>query len=152
MVGIPRLELLGYLLHVAEHLDTLHARTQQQHLDIKPTTLFYTGEQILLPITGPANGVTPVYAAPETFEGIVTSACDQYSLACVYQEMLTGRRPFTGDNVCKLVIQHISGQPDLTPLPPADRPIVGRALAKHPGDRYASCTAFIVALRPTAEA
>ena len=36
------------------------------------------------------GGVTPVYAAPETFDGWVSRFCDQYSLAIVYQELLTG--------------------------------------------------------------
>ena len=39
------------------------------------------------------GGVTPVYAAPETFDGWVSRFSDQYSLAIVYQELLTGQPP-----------------------------------------------------------
>ena len=44
------------------------------------------------------GGVTPVYAPPETFDGWVSRHSDQYSLAIVYQELLTGQRPFNGTN------------------------------------------------------
>ena len=48
------------------------------------------------------GGVTPIYAAPETFSGKLSRHCDQYSLAIVYMELLTGNRPFHGKNVRQL--------------------------------------------------
>jgi hypothetical protein len=92
-------------------------------------------------------GITPMYAAPETFEGKASHFCDQYSLAIVYQELLTGRRPFDGKNPQQLLVQHVRGTPDLAPLPLADKPIVDKALAKQAGERYARCADFVRALR-----
>src|SRR3954452_11983301 len=142
--GIPRDELLNYLEETAEALDLMNNQFQLQHLDIKPQNLFLVfnhvkvadfglvkdlGTKAAATITG---GVTPVYAAPETFDGWLSRFTDQYSLAIVYQELLTGIRPFTGQTMRQLVLQHIQGNPDLSPLPPADRPTVARALSKDP--------------------
>ncbi len=96
--GIPREELLGYLIEAAEVLDLMNSQYQLQHLDIKPQNLFLVHNHIkvadfglvkdttaggkFMTITG---GVTPVYAAPETFDGKFSRRCDQYSLAIVYQ-------------------------------------------------------------------
>ena len=43
-------------------------------------------------------------------------------------------------------MQHLRGEPDLTPLPAGDRPAVARALSKAPADRFPSCSAFVQAL------
>src|SRR5262245_66223189 len=105
--GIPRHELLGYMEETAEALDLMNNQYQLQHLDIKPQNLFLVYNHVKVAdfglvkdlegvrgqITG---GVTPVYAAPETFDSVVTRYCDLYSLAIVYQELLTGIRPFNG--------------------------------------------------------
>src|SRR5208282_1529764 len=107
--GIPREELLNYLQETAEALDLMNIQYQLQHLDIKPQNLFLLHnhvkvgefgrvqvlEGMMASVTG---GVTPGYAAPETFDGWVSRFCDQYSLAIVYQELLTGQRPFDGTN------------------------------------------------------
>src|SRR5437016_4781071 len=92
------------------------------------------------------GGVTPVYAAPETFDGWVSRFSDQYSLAIVYQELLTGLRPFAGNNVRQLVLQHLQGTPNLSPLPAADQPIIARGLAKSPDGRHPTCLDMVRAL------
>ncbi|TPW00634.1 MAG: serine/threonine protein kinase, partial [bacterium] len=89
----------------------------------------------------------PVYASPETFDARVSRFSDQYSLAIVYQEMLTGKRPFNGTNARMLLMQHVKLPPDLTPLPANERAIVERALAKDPNQRWPTCTAFVQELR-----
>src|SRR5262249_38760244 len=91
-------------------------------------------------------GVTPIYAAPETFGGKISRHSDQYSLAIVYQELLTATRPFNGRNIRQLALQHMSEQPDLRPLPEGDRAAVARALAKDPDERFPNCLSFIRAL------
>src|SRR5205823_1580174 len=98
------------------------------------------------------GGLTPTYAAPETFDGVLTRHCDQYSLAVAYQELLTGVRPFPGGSVQQIILQHLQSPPDLSPLPPGDRPAVARALAKRPEDRFPDCAAFARALREGAAA
>jgi serine/threonine protein kinase len=153
--GIPRQELLGYMRETAEALDLMNDQFQLQHLDIKPQNLFLVfnhvkvadfglvkdlGTKATATITG---GVTPVYAAPETFDGWLSRFSDQYSLAIVYQELLTGQRPFAGATMRQLVLQHLQGSPDLTSLPAADRPAITRALSKDPEGRFPSCLEFV---------
>ena len=52
------------------------------------------------------NEIGTTLAAPETFDGWVSRFSDQYSLAIVYQELLTGVRPFSGSTMRQLVLQH----------------------------------------------
>lgn len=92
------------------------------------------------------GGVTPVYAAPETFDGWVSRYSDQYSLGIVYQELLTGERPFAGNNVRNLILLHLEADPDVSPLPKRDQPIIHRALSKKPDARYPSCLELVEAL------
>ncbi len=152
--GIPRDELLRYMQESAEALDLMNQQYQLQHLDIKPQNIFLTGDHIKVADFGLAKdlegshasvtgGVTPVYAAPETFDGVVSRFCDQYSLAIVYQELLTGRRPFNGTNVRQLILQHLQAVPDVSPLLPADQPVIARALSKRPNDRFPSCQEMV---------
>lgn len=155
--GIPREELLSYMKESAEALDLMNLQYQLQHLDIKPQNLFLVHQHVKVADFGLAKdlensqammtgGVTPVYAAPETFDGWVSRYSDQYSLAIVYQELLTGKRPFAGNNVRNLIMQHLEADPDLAPLPEADRPIIFRALAKQANDRFPSCQEMVNAL------
>lgn len=161
--GIPRDELLRYMEESAEVLDLMNQQYQLQHLDIKPQNLFLIHnhakvadfglvkdlEGMMATVTG---GITPVYASPETFDGIVSRFCDQYSLAIVYQELLTGQRPFNGTSIQQLIMQHLNAQPNLTPLPKWDRTAIGRGLAKKPEARYPTCMDLVRALRAAVQA
>jgi serine/threonine protein kinase len=156
--GIPRDELLGYVEESSEVLDLFNNQYGLQHLDIKPQNIFLIHNHVKVADFGLVKdlegvravltgGVTPVYAAPETFDGVATRFCDQYSLAIVYQELLTGVRPFNGANAQQLLLQHMQGLPNLVPLPPSDRAAVGRALSKKPEDRFPTCLQFVKNLR-----
>jgi serine/threonine protein kinase len=124
--GIPRSKLLGYLRDAADGLDHLNEKHSLQHLDVKPRNLFVIGDRVKVAdfglvknldrqsSSGLLAGVTPIYAAPETFSGKFTRHSDQYSLAIVYSELLTGNRPFNGKNIRALALQHVSEQPDLS--------------------------------------
>lgn len=160
--GIPRSELLHYLAEAAEALDLMNREYGLQHFDIKPHNLFLVRNHCKVGDFGMAQpsetetvpaslGLTPVYASPESFEGRVSRSSDQYSLAIVYQELLTGIRPFAGKSVHQLLVQHLTMPPELSPLPSADQPIVARALAKQPGERFERCSDFIRALVDVAE-
>lgn len=156
--GIPRDLLLGFLDDAAIGLDHLIEKHNLQHLDVKPRNLFMVADRVKVAdfglvktlerssSSGLMGGVTPIYAAPETFANKISKHSDQYSLAVVYVELLTGRRPFAGKNIRQLALQHMSEAPDLSMLPEADRPVVARALAKDPDARFPTCTAFIRAL------
>ncbi len=157
-VGIPRDELMGYLSDAAEGLDHLIDKHNLQHLDVKPKNLFLIGDRVKVADfglvkhlerqsqSGVMGGITPIYAAPETFANKISKHSDQYSLAVLFVELLTGFRPFNGKNIRQLAMQHMIEPPDLSMLPEADRPALARALAKEPDDRFPSCLAFLKAL------
>lgn len=160
--GIPRDTLLRYMRDAADALDHMAGLEEPlQHLDIKPRNLFLVSDRVKVAdfglvkyvqnsnASGLLGGVTPLYAPPETFTGEVSINSDQYSLAIVYMELLTGQRPFTGKNVRQLAQAHMSAEPDLRALPEAERPILARALSKKPSDRWPNCLSFIRALLMT---
>jgi serine/threonine-protein kinase len=95
---------------------------------------------------------TPEYSAPEQVLGHPVSAqTDQYALAVVAFSMLTGQRMFGGDQLA-VMYAHVSDTPPAATsfrpqLPAAVDDVLWRALAKDPGDRYASCGQFADALR-----
>jgi serine/threonine protein kinase len=160
--GIPRETLLNYLREAAEVLDWMNTSHGLQHLDIKPANLLLmsnhvkvadfgqvrslTGPGLLQPGTGPPLG-TPHFASPEAFQRTVTPYADQYSLAIVYMQLLTGLLPFSSKSLRQLASQHLHESPVLEPLPRRDRAVVGRALAKEPEDRFPSCLEFIASLQ-----
>jgi serine/threonine protein kinase len=91
---------------------------------------------------------TFTYAAPEQVSGgEVDARSDQYSLAVVAYELLTGNPPFDDSDPGQLVNALLTKPP---PLPTSVRPdlpkwvdvALGRALAKSPGDRYSSIVDF----------
>lgn len=156
--GIPRDQLLDFLRDAGDALDYLSQKHDLQHLDVKPGNLLIMADRIKVadfglikdlhdPNVSIVSGLTPTHAAPELFDGRPDRLSDLYSLAIVYQEMLTGKLPFDGKTAGELARQHLHQAPNLEPLPPADRRVVARALAKHPMDRYTSCRAFIEELR-----
>lgn len=156
--GIPRDELLGYMRDAADALDYLLQQHVLQHLDIKPENLLLVGGHVKVADFGlikrvsertehsMVGGMTPTYAAPELFDGQPSSNSDQYSLAIVYQEMLTGTLPFPGRTSAQLAMQHTQGRPILAALPASDRDVVAKALAKSPSDRFDSCLEFVETL------
>lgn len=152
--GIPRPELLQYMRDAADGLDYLAQTHNLQHLDVKPENLLLLSGHVKIADFGLVkevheaaqslmNGLTPIYAAPELFDGRPHRNSDQYSLAIVYQEMLTGTRPFTGSSAAQLAAQHINSRPSLQALPPGDQQVIARALSKDPNLRYASCREMV---------
>ncbi len=152
--GIDREKLISYLKDAADALDYLSANHSLQHLDIKPENLLIFGDHVkiadfgLLKDVNDCNqslvtGMTPAYAAPEVFDGRPSSKSDQYALAIVFQEMLTGTRPFDGTTSAQLAGQHLYGKPKLVSLPKSDKTIILKALNRDPLHRFSSCSEFI---------
>lgn len=86
---------------------------------------------------------TPLYMAPECFiDGQeITYKADIYSLGCLIYEMLTGKAPFAAPTYLELAKKHISEEPPA--LPPSLRyfqPLLRKAMAKNPDERYETCT------------
>ncbi|MDF3280326.1 serine/threonine protein kinase [Gordonia sp. N1V] len=106
-------------------------------------TLALAGRPILNPLSG-----SPEYTAPEVIAGQpVGPASDQYSLACLLYQILTGTTPFAASSPTEVVSGHLHRQappisatrPDLTALDVA----FGHALDKDPARRYPDCRAFV---------
>ncbi|MDA1180348.1 MAG: protein kinase, partial [Planctomycetota bacterium] len=164
MRGIPREELLRYMQETAEALDYINSQHSLQHLDVKPENLLLASGHIKVADFGLVKqihdatasllgGLTPLYAPPELFDGRPTRTSDQYSLAIVYQEMLTGSRPYDGETAAQLAAQHLRGRPRLAKLPRSDRSAIATALSKDPHARHADCRALIrlLSTSPVAE-
>jgi serine/threonine protein kinase len=145
-----RAELLGHLAAVARCLDDLEAAEGLHHLTLSPASLvlargaarlrdFGLAELVWLPAGVQPATLNGTYAPPELFAGKAGPTSDQYSLALVYLELLTGRPPAAPQ----------PGRPvgfDLDHAPPADRPALLRALSIDPDRRFPTCSEFVQAL------
>jgi serine/threonine-protein kinase len=139
------------------------------HLDVKPANLLLDGCGrvkladfglcVSVNPSGRAHQVsgigTPAYFAPEQAAGFpVDCRTDLYSLGVTFFEMLTGRRPFTGDTLLQCVRAHVGAD---VPCPRSVRPdvpeacaaIARRAMAKEPSRRFADAGRMLTALEKT---
>lgn len=95
---------------------------------------------------------TPLYMAPEQWDNHPLPATDQYALAIMVYELLTGQPPFLGNNRNQLWHQHFHTQPPPPSsinqsIPKNLDAVILKALAKAPEDRFASVATFAAAFR-----
>ncbi len=101
--------------------------------------------------TGTVLG-TPLYMAPEQAQGgVLDGRADQYALAIIGFELLTGLVPFRAESPLAVLHQHVSAPPPpassvVPSIPAAADAVLARGLAKTPAGRFGSCTAFVEAL------
>ena len=100
-------------------------------------------------LTGDRNLVgTIAYISPEQIEGSAIDArADVYSLGCMLFECLTGQAPFARESELAAVYAHMNEEPPLASevrpgVPAAFDAVIVTAMAKAPGDRFASCGAL----------
>ena len=163
---VPPALAITWLSAIAAALDHAHSKGIL-HRDVKPGNVLMDaqGRPLLadfglarsaevssgLTATGTVLG-TPLYMAPEQAMGATLDGrSDQYALAVIAFELLAGRVPFSAESPLAVLHQHVS-----TPPPPLSTVLPGtaasvdavlfRGLAKKPGDRFASCSAFVAAL------
>ena len=102
---------------------------------------------------GDTSGTRP-YMAPEQWLGKKQDGrTDQYALACVLYELLSGAPPFagvfeTGDPIIMANAVRCESPEEIEDAPPDVNAALLRALSKTPKDRFASCAAFVEALLP----
>jgi Tol biopolymer transport system component len=162
---LPPDEVLSVLRPLADALDYAHHRGLI-HRDIKPGNVIVgpaglvtltdfgiarAAQETRLTATGTIVG-TPEYMSPEQARGLAVDArSDQYSLAVVAYEMLSGEVPFQAESTLAL-LHKIAYEPPppicqaRPDLPAGVEAVLDRALAKEPGDRYATVSAFVDAL------
>ncbi len=149
------------LLEAASALDYAHKRGVV-HRDVKPANLLLTEDarvkvadfgiaklsgSTTMTATGMLMG-TVEYMSPEQIRGeTVDGRSDQYSLAVVAYQLVTGKRPFQADSAITLAHMIVYEQPAPASAINAvalsvDR-VLARALHKQPASRYATCTEFI---------
>ncbi len=168
---LPVAEARRILLEAASGLHAAH-QAGVIHRDIKPENLMIEGGtgRVMLMDFGIAKAIdaggdhsltgtgviigTPRYMSPEQATGnqALTPATDQYSLAVVGYQMLSGRVPFEGENVREVMTRQLFDEPiplsRMLPEIPADiSSSIHRALRKDPDRRFASMDEFARALQ-----
>ncbi|HUN23800.1 MAG TPA: serine/threonine-protein kinase [Anaerolineales bacterium] len=166
------IEYLPILQRVVQALTFAH-KNNVVHRDLKPGNVMFDGEgqaylsdfgiahvaQQTVPMTATGARLgTPQYMAPEQFDsGLVDGRTDQYALAVMSYQVLTGKRPFDADTLARLMKMHLLDAPPALTLPDAklgDRinAVLQKALAKEPSERFTSCTAFLQAFEQAVRA
>jgi serine/threonine protein kinase len=157
--------LFGILGQTAAALDYAHLKGIV-HRDIKPANIMIARDGTTkitdfgiakiaasdqLTMTGSIVG-TPHYMSPEQVQGqAVDGRSDQFSLAVIAFEMLTGEKPYTGEHLTTVVYKIVAEEPvppqRLNPsLGPEIGAVIRRGLAKRAEGRYRSCQEFAAAL------
>jgi basic membrane protein A len=164
---VPLATVIEYLKELASALQYAHDQNTL-HRDIKPDNILIGRQEELLlsdfgmallsqtgktSIDGPANtGGTPYYMAPEQFRGKPEKASDQYALATVVYEWLTGTTPFSGGDFIQLGFQHTYEtvpplQTFVSAVPATVEQVVLKALSKQPQERFPRVADFAFALQ-----
>src|SRR5579859_3609389 len=155
--------IISYVKPIAGALQ--HAHDEKLiHRDIKPENMLLGDrDEVLLSDFGIAMAAessrfqntqevvgTVAYMSPEQISGKPRPASDQYSLAVVVYEWLSGNRPFQG-SFTELCTQHMYASPPplrekLPTIAPEVEQVVSKALAKDPHLRFMSIQTFANAL------
>lgn len=163
---IPVEHAVATCMEVLSALDYAHSRGIV-HRDIKPSNMMITNQgQVKLMDFGIARVMSDpsltqahqttgslYYMSPEQINGVpnLDGRSDLYSLAVSLYEMVTGRRPFDGENTFAIMAAHMQ-QPPVPPVqldprvPPALSNVILRGMAKRPEDRFQTAGEFRAAL------
>lgn len=165
--GMPVAEALAIVTGVGSALDYAHQRGLL-HRDVKPANILLDSgsQRIFLADFGIARRIDDIsgltatnvavgtvsYAAPEQLRGEpLDGRADQYALACTAFHLLTGSPPYVDSNPAVVITKHcVDPAPSLAQRRPelaGVDPVLARAMAKTPAERFASCGDFASALQ-----
>lgn len=145
------------LLPIADSVDYAHSKFVT-HRDLKPENIMLTkDENVKLMDFGLAKfidrdlsqsvGGTPPYMSPESWRGRVHKASDQWSLAVIAVELLTGINPFFSENLEDIRAKILQTQNPKDYLffkvPPTTVDAFDRAFSTDPEDRFDTCKEFV---------
>jgi serine/threonine-protein kinase len=164
--GMPLADAFAIISAVGSALDYAHQRGLL-HRDVKPANILLDSQsqRIFLADFGIARRIDDIsgltqtnmavgtvsYAAPEQLKGeSLDGRADQYALACTAFHLLTGTPPYVDSNPAVVITKHCMApapsleqrRPELAGLDP----VLARAMAKAPADRFSSCREFAAAL------
>jgi len=158
--GLPLETALAWFHGMAAAVAYLHEHGIV-HRDLKPGNVFWEENVVKVGDYGLAKFIscsrrsgqtesvgTVHYMAPEIANGRYGKEVDIYALGIILYEMLTGHVPFEGESVAEILMKHLTKLPDLTPLPPEVRRVVGRALDKDPKRRFQDVREMVALLPP----
>jgi serine/threonine protein kinase/cbb3-type cytochrome oxidase subunit 3 len=162
---LPLHQCFNYIIQVCEALHYAHNQGVI-HRDIKPGNIMIIKGGVVkvmdFGIARAAGGTktrtgiikgTPFYMSPEQAEGAsISGASDIFSLGVLFYQLLTGRLPFTGENLATIMYQtaNVTPEPVTTYQPdldPALVSIINKALEKKPEMRFSSAKEMADALR-----
>jgi hypothetical protein len=148
--GLPRELAREWFLGLARAVAYLHDHGIV-HRDLKPANIFLENGMVKVGDYGLSKAIgasqrtaqthsvgTVHYMAPEISTGNYGKQIDTYAAGIILYEMLTGRVPFDGESSGEILMKHLTTPPDLSKVPSEYLPIVSKALAKNPSQRYAS--------------
>ena len=158
--GLPPERALPILAQVASALDAAHRRNLV-HRDVKPANVlvdedghaYLTDFGVTKQLGGDSTDTGQIvgtldYLAPEQIRGDrVSDRADEYALGCVLYECLTGAPPFHRATEAETLWAHMQDPVPPVPGRPELDPVLRKALAKEPNDRYGSCIELIEAAR-----
>src|SRR6266516_4727963 len=166
--ALPPMVVGSYVKQIAAALQYAHNQ-KLIHRDVKPENMLLGHQNnVLLSDFGLAIIVqssrdrlqtvagTVTYMAPEQLQGRACPASDQYALAAVVYEWLSGERLFSGSFI-EVATQHVLVPPPslrskIPMLSPALDLVIQRALAKSPEQRFASVLEFAKAFEQVCQA
>lgn len=138
-----------HLIHLDVKLSNFLVRTREDRQDCPDLLLADFGISKFSTATATASQSirgTPLSMAPEQWNGTPVPATDQYALAIMAYQLLTGQSPFQG-NMQQLMYQHLFQSPMPpsacdTRIPQSVDAVILKALAKKPEDRFSSVSEF----------